>query len=114
MDAMSKAEILAPGIKMPKFDSATGSAAPIIALKRQALKAAHGGKHKAIVDTILGGQPADFDKMKTPVLTVVFDSAAALVGAHNNAGSRTAPVIKQGGMTAAKLQELNAARRAKH
>ncbi len=107
MDAMAKAEILAPGIKLPKFDSATGPAAPVLALKRQALKAAHAGKHKAIVDSVLGGQAADFDKMKGAVLAVVFDSAAALVRAENNAGAnpRRPSGIPQGPMTAARYAE---------
>lgn len=107
MDAMAKAEILAPGIKLPKFDSATGPAAPILALKRQALKTAYTGKHKATVDSVLGGQPADFDKMKGAVLAVVFDSAAALVRAENNAGAnpRRPSGIPQGPMTALRYSE---------
>lgn len=106
MDAMSKAEILAPGIKLPKFDSATGPAAPILALKRKALKTAYAGNAKAQVDAVLAGRAADFDKMAAPVVAVVFDAAAALVTAANNAHANPRPFdIPQGRMTAAAYQE---------
>lgn len=105
MDAMSKAEILAPGIKLPKFDSATGPNAPILALKRQALKTAYAGKAKTQVDAVLAGRAADFDKMPGAIVAVMFDAASALVRAENNSGARSRPLdIPQGPMTAARLQ----------
>lgn len=107
MDAMSKAEILAPGIKLPKFDSATGPNAPILALKRQALKAAYAGKDKTQVEAVLAGRAANFDKMPGAVVAVMFDAAAALVSAANNSGANPRPLdIPQGRMTAARYQEL--------
>lgn len=112
MDAMSKAEILAPGIKMPKFDSAKGPAGPVNALKRQALKTAHAGKHQAVIASVVGAAP-DFDKMPLALLDMAFTASAALVGAANNDVTRPRPMdIPQGAFTPSKMQALIEQRRA--
>jgi len=109
MDALAKAEILAPGIKLPVSDAARSvKRSAITALRRQALKKAFASDHKASVEAVLGGRKPNFDTMKPGVVAVVFDAAAALVRAANNDGARPrerAFDVPQGRMTAARMQE---------
>lgn len=112
MDAVAKAEILAPGIKLPAMDAAVKTSV-ITALQRDALKVAIGDSaRKSHVDAVMDGVPAEFDKMPPAQVAVVFNAAAALTRSANNKTVTDRKFdIPQGPMTPAKLQELNKARR---
>lgn len=114
-DAASKAEILAPGVKLPTKDSAGGAIkrAAVTDLRRRALKTALGDSaRKAHVEAVLGGRlAADVDTMRPSEVTMLFDAAAAVAKAANNAGGRRPADIPQGPMTAAKMQSLIKERR---
>lgn len=108
-DTMSKAEILAPGIKLPTKDGATGGLkrSALTDLRRRALKTAVADSARKVhVDAVMGGRVADFDKMRPSQVAIVFDAAAAVARASNNSTVR--PTVGQPGgtrMTAAMLQE---------
>jgi hypothetical protein len=107
-DAMSKAEILAPGTRLPAFDSAAAMVkrSAITAMRRTALKAAYAiDARKVHVDAVLAGRAADFDKMAPSQVAMVFDAAAAVAKAANNSANIRPFDIPQGAMTAAKMQE---------
>ncbi len=113
-DAMSKAEILAPGIRMPTFDAAasTVKSATVTGLMRSALKAASADtSRKAHVDAVMGGRAADFDKMPAAQVMVVFDAASAVARAAHNSPAARPFDMPQGPMTAARLQERIVERR---
>lgn len=115
MDAIAKAEILAPGIRLPVFDSAatTVKGKAITALRRNALSTAYANdRGKAHIDAVLSGRAADFNAMPAIQIGVVFDAAAALARSANNSGGRQSPAfVPQGPMTAARLQERIVERR---
>lgn len=107
-DAMSKAEILAPGIKLPVADAKSKmKRSAITDLRRTALKTAVADSaRKAHVDAVLGGRAADFDKMRPSQVAMVFDAASAVASASNNRAATPRPFdTPQGPMTAAKYQE---------
>lgn len=115
-DAMSKAEILCPGISLPVFDSAnsTVKGATITALRRKALKAAQADPaRKSFVDSVVGAG-ASIDKMSPRTVAMAFNASAALAKAGASQGLRVQDRrfdVPQGLMTAAKLQERIESRR---
>jgi hypothetical protein len=112
-DAMSKAEILAPGVKLPTKDSATGkiTRAAVTDLRRRSLKTALAdGKRKPLIEPIVSGR--DIDKMRPSEVTMLFDAAAQVTKVANNAGTGARAFdVPQGRMTPAKYQELIQQRR---
>lgn len=113
MDAASKAEILAPGIRLPTFDSAKVKRGAITSVRRDALSTAYSDtRRRPVIDSVLGGRAADFSKMKARDVATVFDAAAAVMAATNNGNVRTID-IPQGPMTAARYAQQLKDRRAK-
>lgn len=113
-DAMSKAEILAPGVKLPTKDSAGGSIkrAAVTDLRRRALKTALADSARKVhVDAVLGGRAANVDTMRPGEVAMLFDAAAAVAKSANNGGGARRFDVPQGPMTASKLQALNVERR---
>lgn len=111
-DTLAKVEVLMPGFKLPKFDSASvATNARLTAARREALTAAMAdGARKASVEAVLAGR--DLAKMRPSSVAIVFDAAAALAKASNNSVYRPRPAdIPQGPMTAARYQERIAERR---
>lgn len=84
----SRAEILAPGIKLPTFDAATSTkdrAAALCKCQRKALDVAYGtDAGKAAITPFLGGAKADFDKLPAGVVHATFMGASELMKAQNN------------------------------
>lgn len=115
-DCIAKAEILAPGVKVPVMDAKSKpKRRDLTALRRASLKQAMAGKHRTSVEAVLGGRKPAFDKMPARDVQVVFDAAVALAKVANTTpipGSRPYD-MPQGPMTAARLQAMNEARRAK-
>ncbi|GAQ30223.1 bacteriophage protein [Ralstonia sp. NT80] len=89
-DAMARAEILAPGVQLPTFDS---KAAPkkttdsICVLRRRALRAALQNEHADLVKAVSGG--ADVSKMTCDSAKAVFNASSELVKAKNKAAKTT-------------------------
>jgi uncharacterized protein len=84
----SRAEILAPGIKLPTFDAATSTkdrAAALCKCQRKALDVAYGtDAGKAAITPFLGGAKADFEKLPPGVVHATFMGASELMKAQNN------------------------------
>ena len=116
-DTLSRAEILAPGIKLPVFDA---KAAPklmvdaMCGLRRRALaKALDAEATRSAVEAVAGKKP-DFAKMTCDHAATVFRAASEVVKARRTAAvhdGREVASPSGGGMTAARLQEINEQRR---
>lgn len=112
-DAMSKAEILAPGIKLPTLDAAKVKRSDVTAARRTTLKTALADSGRKVhVEAVLSGR--DVDKLRPREVTMVFDAAAAVAKATHNAVRVRTFDVPQGPMTPAKLQERIRERRKEH
>ncbi|MCX2699247.1 DUF2213 domain-containing protein [Ochrobactrum chromiisoli] len=98
-DAMSRAEILAPGIRLPTFDS---KATPkkmrdaLCGCKRRALDSASFGEHREKLNPLLAGRAID----KLPCMTVdtLFVAASEIVkNANNSNGTQSKMTVKDFG-----------------
>lgn len=81
-DALSRAEILSPGIKVPTADAAR-TADALCACKRNALKTASAGDHADALKGLLAGR--DPEKLTGDALDALFVAAAEIVRSANNA-----------------------------
>lgn len=87
-DAKARAEILAPGVKLPTFDAkAEGKKTTdsLCVLRRRALKAALENDNAAIVKSVVGN--ADVSKMTCDAAAMAFNAASEMVKAKNKAAS---------------------------
>ncbi|WOE32168.1 MULTISPECIES: DUF2213 domain-containing protein [unclassified Acinetobacter] len=108
---LSRAEILAPGIKLPTTDSANNGKA-VLTAKRMALKQAYATAdgQKAIAPFI-GGQ-TDFDAMPAYTVDAAFIGASELIKQQNNTkGVRSGIKTSDFGRAPATPAEINARNR---
>ncbi len=91
-DAISRAEILAPGIKLPTFDAKADrkkTSDSICALRRKALdKAMADEKMAAHVTPFVADGNTDFSKMTCDAVKLIFGGASELAKRANNRGTR--------------------------
>ncbi len=84
----SRAEILAPGIKLPTLDAKMATkdrAAALCKCQRKALDVAYStDAGKAAISPFLGGHKADFEKLPAALVHAAFMGASELVKAQNN------------------------------
>lgn len=83
-DAMARAEILAPGVKLPTFDSkapAKKTSDSLCVLRRRALRATDDNEHADLVKSITGG--ADVSKMTCDSVKTMFTAASEVVKQKN-------------------------------
>ncbi|WP_211243390.1 DUF2213 domain-containing protein [Chitiniphilus eburneus] len=96
-DAVSRAEILAPGIRIATTDAAR-SKQGVALIQRAALRKALAGDHAARLKPLLHGRA--LDSLSRDALHTVFVGAAELVRNLNNAGgTRTATSTRDFGLT---------------
>lgn len=79
-DALSRAEIIAPGVKLPTFDAKTArkrTADAICVLRRRALRAALDNDNAESVQAVTGG--ADISKLSCDAARAMFNAASELV-----------------------------------
>ncbi|WP_249205088.1 DUF2213 domain-containing protein [Achromobacter sp. Marseille-Q0513] len=83
----SGAEILAPGIKLPTFDSKkVKTADAVCACQRKALETAYAtDAGRAAIDPFLAGRAPEFGTMDAASVSTIFNGAAALRRHQNNA-----------------------------
>lgn len=108
---LSRAEILAPGIKLPTTDSANNGKA-VLNAKRMALKQAYATTdgQKAIAPFI--GGLTDFDTMPAHTIDTAFVGASELIRQQNNAkGVRSGISTKDFGRAPATPADINARNR---
>lgn len=114
-DLRSRAEILAPGLKLPTLDSASKDIAKVAnTAKRNALKQAY-----ATVDGLkaigpfVGGANADIDALPAYTIDAAFVGASELIKQQNNLkGVRTGVTTKDFGRAAPTPSDINAKNRA--
>ncbi|UXZ62331.1 hypothetical protein NUJ28_06330 [Burkholderia multivorans] len=91
----ARAEILAPGVKLPTLDGlkTKDRAAALCKCQRRALDQAYEtDAGRAAIAPFLGRRAPDFDTMPAPVVDAIFTGAAELMRANNNAGSSSGKV----------------------
>lgn len=88
-DAVSKAEILAPGIRVPTFDRAMSpakTATALFGLRRTALDLAYvQPETRGIIDAAMGGHTFDSKTMGNSAVRVLFNAVASQAAQNNNA-----------------------------
>lgn len=93
-DTASRAEILAPGIRIPAFDSAakpTQSYKKICGLRRSALDLAYSQPDtRGMIDDVLAGKTLDTKNMTCDAVRHVFMAASVLKKNSNNSGGHRA------------------------
>ncbi|MDW3684896.1 DUF2213 domain-containing protein [Cupriavidus sp. CV2] len=111
----SRAEILAPGIKLPTMDAKMETkdrAAALCKCQRKALDLAYQTEAgKAAIAPFLGGKTADFEKMPAPLVHATFMGASELVKAQNNASAGSGQVKTRDFGKASTVADINAANR---
>jgi hypothetical protein len=87
-DTISKAEILAPGLRVPTFDCAADprrSFRAIDSLRRTALDLAYNQPEtRGLIDAALSGRALDTKSMGYGAVRVLFNSVASMAAANNN------------------------------
>lgn len=86
-DATSRAEVLAPGITLPTFDSKArpgNTLRQIHRLRQTALDLAYNQPAtRGVIDATMGGRTMDSKRMSIGVTRVLFNSASSAVGTRN-------------------------------
>lgn len=116
-DAVARAEIIAPGLRLPTTDAkATAKTidAAVCSCQRKALATAYAtDAGKQAIDPFLGGAEPTFDTMSPAALQAVFVGASELVRARNNGGGARSGITTQDfGRAPVKTADLNAKNRA--
>lgn len=91
----ARAEILAPGVKLPTLDGlkTKDRAAALCKCQRRALDQAYEtDAGRAAIAPFLGRRAPDFDTLPAQVVDAIFTGAAELMRAKNNAGSSSGKV----------------------
>ncbi|CUJ41411.1 DUF2213 domain-containing protein [Achromobacter xylosoxidans] len=109
-----RAEILAPGFKLPTFDAAKGMTADAAcSCQRKALATAYDTEAgRKAIEPFLGGKTADFAGMKPEQVAAIFAGAAEVRRTQNNAaGIRSGITTRDfgGPVTAAEINARNRA-----
>lgn len=111
-DTISKAEILAPGIRVPTFDRAVDprkSFRTIHGLRCTALDLAYTKPEtRGVLDVALGGRALDTKGLGYGAARVLFNSAAAVVATNNNsrATDRSTTTTPTGGTQKGRLNSI--------
>ncbi len=107
----SRAEILAPGTKIPTTDSKATTKDRALALckcQRKALDAALKTEAgKAAIEAILGSKTVDIGKLPAGVVHATFMAASELVKASNNSSVRATVTTRDFGRAPVSASELN-------
>ncbi|WP_407412486.1 DUF2213 domain-containing protein [Acinetobacter sp.] len=107
-DVLVRAEVLAPGMKMPPTIDSANNGQAVITAKRQALKAAMLTTDGQKVVSPFLGTHTDIDTLPTHTLDAAFIGASELIKQHNNAkGVRTGISTKDFGRSAPTIDQIN-------
>lgn len=107
-DVLVRAEVLAPGMKMPPTIDSANNGQAVITAKRQALKAAMLTTDGQKVVTPFLGTHTDIDTLPMHTLDAAFIGASELIKQHNNAkGVRTGISTKDFGRAAPTIDQIN-------
>jgi hypothetical protein len=108
-DMLARAEVLAPGMNVPTYDSTRGArdtSAAMCSFRRNTLRRAYTGDAKAAIDSMLAGSKPMFHDsaaMACPEVNAVFNGASTLLRAQRTGdfessftGDTTAKVVMNG------------------
>lgn len=113
-----RAEILAPGTKLPTFDSKTTDAARAASLckcQRKALDVAYQtDAGKSAITPFLSGMTADFERLPAAVVNAAFTGAAELPRHRNNDDATRSAVTTRDFGRPASVADINRANREFH
>ncbi|WP_176317419.1 DUF2213 domain-containing protein [Burkholderia vietnamiensis] len=110
----ARAEILAPGVKLPTLDGlkTKDRAAALCKCQRRALDQAYEtDAGRAAIAPFLGRRAPDFDTLPAQVVDAIFTGAAELMRAKNNAGSSSGKVTTRDFGKAKTIADINAQNR---
>lgn len=109
-----RAEILAPGFKLPTFDAAKGMTADAAcSCQRKALATAYDTEAgRKAIEPFLGGKTADFAGMKPEQVAAIFAGAAEVRRTQNNAAGIRSGITTRDFGTATTAADINARNRA--
>lgn len=106
----ARAEILAPGVKLPTLDGlkTKDRAAALCKCQRRALDQAYEtDAGRAAIAPFLGRRAPDFDTLPAQVVDAIFTGAAELMRAKNNAGSSSGKVTTRDFGKATTIADIN-------
>ncbi|MCW3641785.1 DUF2213 domain-containing protein [Burkholderia cenocepacia] len=106
----ARAEILAPGVKMPTLDGlkTKDRAAALCRCQRKALDQAYEtDAGRAAITPFLGGRAPDFDTMPARVVDTIFTGAAELMRVKNNANASSSKVTTRDFGKPTSIAEIN-------
>ncbi|PRH41090.1 hypothetical protein C6T65_17535 [Burkholderia vietnamiensis] len=110
----ARAEILAPGVKLPTLDGlkTKDRAVALCKCQRRALDQAYEtDAGRAAIAPFLGRRAPDFDTLPAQVVDAIFTGAAELMRAKNNAGSSSGKVTTRDFGKAKTIADINAQNR---
>lgn len=109
-----RAEILAPGFKLPTFDAAKGMTADAAcSCQRKALTTAYDTEvGRKAIEPFLGGKTADFAGMTADQVDAIFAGAAEVRRTQNNAAGVRSGITTRDFGTATTAADINARNRA--
>ncbi|MBR8188279.1 DUF2213 domain-containing protein [Burkholderia vietnamiensis] len=110
----ARAEILAPGVKLPTLDGlkTKDRAVALCKCQRRALDQAYETDvGRAAIAPFLGRRAPDFDTLPAQVVDAIFTGAAELMRAKNNAGSSSGKVTTRDFGKARTVADINEANR---
>ncbi|MDN7413597.1 hypothetical protein QZM42_34320 [Burkholderia vietnamiensis] len=110
----ARAEILAPGVKLPTLDGlkTKDRAVALCKCQRRALDQAYEtDAGRAAIAPFLGRRAPDFDTLPAQVVDAIFTGAAELMRAKNNAGSSSGKVTTRDFGKARTVADINEANR---
>ncbi len=114
-DIRSRAEILAPGLKLPTLDSSSKDIGKVAdTAKRNALKLAYATADGVkTIGPFVGGANANIDALPSHTVDAAFIGASELIKQQNNAkGVRTGVTTRDFGRQAPTIADINAKNRA--
>ncbi|VWB83578.1 putative bacteriophage protein [Burkholderia aenigmatica] len=106
----ARAEILAPGVKLPTLDGlkTKDRAAALCRCQRKALDQAYEtDAGRAAIAPFLGGRAPEFDTMPARVVDTIFTGAAELMRVKNNAGASSGKVNTRDFGKATTIADIN-------
>ncbi len=115
-DALSKAEVLVPGLRLPTFDRSASplrTAQAIFGLRRTTLDLAYSRPEtRGLIEAALSGRALDTRNMRVGEVRVLFNSIAASAAAGNNSRATDTTVgLKIGGSRIRSLADINTVNR---
>jgi hypothetical protein len=117
-EAMSRAEMLVPGIKLPTFDAKTPARITfdsLCSLRRNTLQQAyHDQDKRGYIDVMLGGAQPDFKAMTCDTAALIFNGASEMIRQQNNTSVGRPRTLVRGHVGTLSPAEINKANKERY